>query len=75
MSNLPDADYRGCSIELQSYRSDGNHWRPKAIIGVSEGGTLHPKTVNAPVDRLFDTAAEADAYSLAMARKWMNDHA
>lgn len=75
MSNLPDADYRGRSIEVQSYRSDGNQWRPKAVVGISEGGTLRLKTVNAPVDRLFDTEAEAEAYSLAMARKWIDDHA
>ena len=34
MNNLPDADYRGCSIEVQSYRSDGNQWSPKAVIEI-----------------------------------------
>jgi hypothetical protein len=75
MSKPPDAEHRGYTIEVQSYRSDGDQWRPKAVVSVFEGGAVQLKTVNAPLDVVFDTEAEADARSLAMAKKWIDDHA
>ena len=73
MSNHPDVEYRGCTIEVQSYGSDGDRWRPKAVVAVYDRGAVRLNTVNAPIDRLFETETEADAYSLAMAKKWIDD--
>jgi tetratricopeptide (TPR) repeat protein len=33
-----DVHYKGWVIEAQSYKSDGNRWRPKALVSVYQGG-------------------------------------
>ena len=73
MTKPPDAEYRGYNIEIQSYGSDGDRWRPKAVVAVLEGGVVQLKTVNAPLAVLFESEAEADAYALEMAKKWIDD--
>jgi hypothetical protein len=55
------------------YESDGKRWRPKAVVSVYHGGALHQKLVSAPIDVLFDSEVEVDTYSLAMAKKWIDD--
>ena len=72
MSEAPDIEYRGHFIEVQSYQSDGNRWRPKVVVSAYSGGALHQKILSAPIDVLFDSEAEADTYSLAMAKKWID---
>jgi hypothetical protein len=73
MSEAPDIEYRGHFIEVQSYESDGGRWRPKALVSIYQAGTLHQKWVTAPVDVLCDSEEAADTYSLAMAKKWIDD--
>lgn len=74
MSQIPDIEYRGHFIEVQAYQSDGQRWRPKALVSVYHGGTVHQKYVNAAVEVLFDSEDDAVTYSLQMAKKWIDDH-
>ena len=74
MSEALDIEYRGHFIEVQSYESDGKRWRPKAVESLYHGGPLNQKVVSAPIEVLFDSEAEADTYSLAVAKKWIDDN-
>jgi len=74
MSQPDDVAYRGCTIEVQSYKSDGERWRPKAVVSVYEGGKVHLKQVPAPLDVLFASEQEADVYTVAMAKQWIDDN-
>jgi hypothetical protein len=74
MSEAPDIEYRGHFIEVQSYESDGKRWRPKVLVSHYHGGALNQKVVSAPIEVLFDSEAEADTYSLAMAKKWIDNN-
>ena len=72
-----DIEYRGHFIDVQSYESDGKRWRPKAvvsIVSIYRGGALHHKIVSAPIEVLFESETAADTYSLAMAKKWIDDN-
>jgi hypothetical protein len=68
-----DVEYRGHFIDVQSYESDGKRWRPKAVVSIYHGGALHQKIVSAPIEVLLDSETEADTYSLAMAKRWIDD--
>jgi hypothetical protein len=69
-----DIEYRGHFIDVQSHESDGKRWRPKAVVSIYRSGALHQKIVSPPFDALFDPVAAADTYSLAMAKKWIDDN-
>ena len=73
--NEPDIEYRGHYIVVQSSESDSKRWRPKAVVSIYHGGALHQKIVSAPFALLLDSETEADTYSLAMAKKWIDDNA
>jgi hypothetical protein len=75
MNEQPDIEYRGHFIVVQSSESEGTRWRPKALVSLYHSGTVHRKIVAAPVDVLFDSEDAADTYSLAMAKKWIDDNA
>jgi hypothetical protein len=66
--------YNGWLIEAQSYKSDAGRWRPKAIVSISEGGTVRTYQVTAPPNVTFDTEPKADAYAVPMAKKWIEDN-
>jgi hypothetical protein len=68
-----DIEYRGHFIDVQSYESDGKQWRPKAVVSIYRAGALHQKIVSAPIEVLFGSETEADTYSLAVAKKWIDD--
>ena len=70
---MPDVQYKGWRIEAQSFKSDGGRWRPKALVSIDEGGRLRLPHVPAPLDVMCDTAAEANAYAVQMAKKWIDD--
>jgi hypothetical protein len=72
MSEAPDIEYRGHFINVQSYESDGKRWRPQAVVSIYHGGVLRQEIVSAPVEVLFDSEAEADTQSLAMAKEWID---
>ena len=74
MSEAPDIEYRGYFINVQSYESYGQRWRPKVVVSTYHGGTLHQKIMSAPTEVLFDSEAKADTHSLAMAKKWIDDN-
>ena len=69
-----DIEYRGHFIDVQSYESDGKRWRPKAVVSIYRGGALHQKIVSPPIEVLCDSETAADTYSLAMAKKWIDDN-
>ena len=73
-SQAPDIEYRGHFIEVQAYRSDDQRWRPKALVSVYQGGTVHQKFVSAPGEVSFDSEDDAVTYSLLIAKKWIDDH-
>ena len=74
MSEAPDIEYRGHFIEVQSYESEGKRWRPKAVVSVYRNGTLHQQIVSAPGEVLLESEEAAETYSLAIAKKWIDDH-
>jgi hypothetical protein len=69
-----DIEYRGHFIDVQSSESDGKRWRPKAVVSIYRSGALHQNIVCAPIGVLFDSETEADTYSLAVAKKWIDDN-
>src|SRR6266851_2001401 len=66
-------EYRGHFIDVQSFESGGKRWRPKAVVSIYQGGALQTRLVSAPVEVLLDSEVAADTYSLAMAKKWIDD--
>jgi hypothetical protein len=70
---MSDIQYKGLVIEVQSHKSDGDRWRPKAIVTSHERGSLHTHTVPAPLSVMFDTEQSADAYAVEMAKKWIDE--
>ena len=68
-----DIEYRGHFIDVQASESADRRWRPNAVVSIFHGGALHQNTVSAPLGVLFDSETDADTYSLAMAKKWI-DH-
>ena len=69
-----DVVYKGWVIEVQSYESDGERWRPKAlVVSTHEGGSLYMRSVFASTEVTHDTEAEADAYAVEMAKTWIDD--
>ena len=68
-----DIHYKGWVIEAQSYKSDGNRWRPKALVSVFQDGSVRVHQVPAPLDATHDTEKDANAYAVAMAKKWIDD--
>jgi hypothetical protein len=65
--------HKGREIKPQSYKSDGDRWRPKALLSIFEGGNLHMHPVMAPLTVMFDTEQDADTYAIKMAKKWIDD--
>ncbi len=74
MSETPDIEYRDHFIEVQAYQSDGQRWRPKALLSIYQGGTVIQTSVSAPGEVSFDSEDDAVTYSLLMAKKWIDDH-
>jgi hypothetical protein len=71
----PDIEYRGHFIIVRSYESEGTRWRPKALVSIYHSGTVHRRMLVAPVDVRFDSEDAADTCALALAKKWIDDHA
>jgi hypothetical protein len=74
MNEPVDIEYRGHFIAVQTYESDSKQWRPKALVSIYHAGALQQTIVSAPVDVRFDSEEEAVTYSLAAAKKWIDDH-
>jgi hypothetical protein len=73
--NEPDIEYRGHYIVVRSYESEGTQWRPKALVSIYHSGTVHRRMLVAPVDVRFGSEDAADTCALALAKKWIDDHA
>jgi hypothetical protein len=65
--------YRGRTIEPQAYQSDGEQWRPKAIVFTHEGGSGQTLPIVSHIDTIFATEAEANAYAVEMAKNWIDE--
>jgi hypothetical protein len=71
---MPDeVQYRGYVIEAQSYESDGARWRPHAVVIIHVDRSTREHHVSALPDVMCDTAQDANAYAVAMAKKWIDD--
>ena len=70
---MSDIQYKGWVIEAQSYKSDGERWRPKALVSSHEGGSVRVHHVPAPLCVTHDTEADANAYAVQMAKTWVDD--
>jgi hypothetical protein len=70
---MAEVQYKGRHIEMQSYRSDGGRWRPKAVVITSDGGSVHTELLFGPLDAMFETQGEADAYAVRMAHLWIDE--
>jgi hypothetical protein len=67
------AEHGGRTIEPQSYETDGGQWHPKAIVVIHEGGSVRTLPIVSHIDTTFATEAEANAYAVEMAKKWMDE--
>jgi hypothetical protein len=67
------AEHGGRTIDPQSYETDGGQWRPKAIVATHGGGSVHTLPIVAHLDTTFATEAEANAYAVEMAKKWIDE--
>ena len=72
-SGASDIEYRGHFIDVQLYESEGRRWRPKAVLSIYRSGTLHQQILSAPGEVLLESEEAAETYSLAMAKKWIDD--
>ena len=72
-SGASDIEYRGHFIDVQSYESEGRRWRPKAILSIYRSGTLHQQILSAPGEVLLESEEAAETYSLAMAKRWIDE--
>jgi hypothetical protein len=72
---MEETQYKGWMIEPQSYLSDGSgRWRPKAVVSSAVGGgTVRTHSISAPSAVMFHTEREANAYTIEMAKKWIDD--
>jgi hypothetical protein len=61
-------------IEPQSYRSDGERWRPKALVITHQGGSVGTEPVSTSLDQTFATEEEANTYAVKMAKRWVDEH-
>ena len=43
---MAEVQYKGREIEAQSYKSDGDRWRPKAMLSTFDRGSLHMHPVS-----------------------------
>jgi hypothetical protein len=68
---MPAVEYRGRTIEPQSYLSDSK-WHPKAILLTHESGSRTLPIV-AHVDISFGTEHEANVYAVEMTKKWIDE--
>jgi hypothetical protein len=68
-----DVEYKGWTIEQQSYKSERALWRPKALVSIGDGGNVHEYQVAAPPDVMYATQRDADAYAIEMAKKWIDE--
>ena len=72
MSEPFDVEYRGHFIQVQSYVSADNRWRPKAVVVAYRAGSLHKETLTA--DAAFDSEDAADTSALGLAKQWIDEH-
>lgn len=73
MAECETLDHRGRIIEPQSYLSDGDRWRPKAVLGTHEDRSVRPLPIVAHVNITFATEREANAYAVEMTKKWIDE--
>ena len=68
-----DVQYKGWVIEARSFESDGARWRPYAVVIIHVGRSTREHYVSALPDVVCDTEQDANAYAVAMAKKWIDD--
>jgi len=67
--------YKGRSIEVISYPSEGGKWRPTVkVITQATGSQIHDQGLVVPGRLSFDTEIAADDYGYQLAMKWIDEH-
>ncbi len=69
---MPEVEYKGWLIEAQSYKSEGDRWRPKALLSIHEGGSVRIRPLTS-FKEMRDTEADANTYALQMAKTWIDE--
>jgi hypothetical protein len=59
-----DVHYKGWVIEAHSYKSDGDRWRPHALVIAHEGRSTLEHHVPALPSEMYDTEEQANAYAV-----------
>lgn len=72
-ASVAEEQYKGWTIRTLSYLSVGDRWRPLALVRTYDVGSVILHQVPAPLDVMFDTKQEAEAYAVKMAQKWVDD--
>jgi len=72
-STMSAIEHKGWLIELRSYEADGNRWFPRALVSRLDSGRLCAHDVRALLSVTFDTAQDADDYSVRLAKTWIED--
>ena len=67
--------YNDWEIRAQSFKSNGDRWRPKATVSSWKGGRYRiAPPVLPPLDAKFDTRQEADSCAVKIAKSWIDEH-
>ena len=62
-----EREHKGWQIEVNSYRSEGDKWRPNIRFWARIAGSAREKSLVVPAHRLFDTERESDEYGCQQA--------
>jgi hypothetical protein len=67
-----EREHKGWQIEVNSYRSEGDKWRPNIRFWTRIAGSAREENLVVPAHRLFDTERESDEYGCQQASDWID---
>lgn len=65
--------YKGYGIEVRSYRSDQNRWRPDTRLVIYTSGSVEHRQVVPGRSALFETEEQSDQAGVDAARWWIDN--
>jgi hypothetical protein len=69
----PTVAYKGCTIEVESYQSDGGRWRAGAVVITAvASGRVQTRKIPDLTPTTFATKAEADEWAITLAKQWID---
>ena len=66
-------DYKDCTIEVETYQSDGGRWRARAIVSQGGGAGANTRTVPDLDPTTRATEGEARDRAVALAKMWIDN--